>query len=94
MAEVVIALEGSLVPMQCFTEPGTSRVLCNHEIDGYDNCATKLLWTRVQGGVDRALEQTTLAELVSSPSTAERRKRPNRSPPGTARRAQPRPHDV
>jgi hypothetical protein len=39
-------------------------VLCNHEIDGYENCATKLLWTRVQGGVARALEQTTLAELA------------------------------
>jgi Rrf2 family transcriptional regulator, cysteine metabolism repressor len=64
MAEVVYALEGTLVPMQCFSEPGTSRVLCNHEIDGYENCATKLLWTRVQGGVARALEQTTLAELA------------------------------
>jgi Rrf2 family cysteine metabolism transcriptional repressor len=64
MAEVVNALEGSLVPMQCFNEPGTSRVLCNHETDGYEHCATKLLWTRVQGGVTRALEQTSLAELV------------------------------
>src|SRR5919198_4991826 len=64
MAEVVYALEGTLGPMQCFSEPGTSRVLCNHEIDGYENCATKLLWTRVQGGVARALEQTTLAELA------------------------------
>jgi Rrf2 family protein len=65
MADVVSALEGSMVPMQCFTEPGTKpRVLCNHEIDGYEHCATKLLWTRVQGSVARALEQTTLAELV------------------------------
>jgi Rrf2 family transcriptional regulator, cysteine metabolism repressor len=64
MAEVVYALEGTLVPMQCFSDPGTSRVLCNHEIDGYENCATKLLWMRVQGGVARALEQTTLGELV------------------------------
>ena len=64
MAEVVNALEGTIVPMQCLTEPGDGRVLCNHELDGYENCATKLLWTRVQGGVKRALEQTTLAELV------------------------------
>ena len=64
MAEVVNALEGSLVPMQCFTDEGEMRVLCNHEIDGFDHCATRLLWTRVQGGVIRALEQTTLAELV------------------------------
>ena len=64
MAEVVNALEGSLVPMQCFTDEGEMRVLCNHEIDGFDHCATRLLWTRVQGGVARALEQTTLAELA------------------------------
>jgi len=64
MAEVVAALEGTLVPMQCFTEPGSGRVLCNHELDGFDHCATRLLWTRVQGGVMKALEQTTLAELV------------------------------
>ena len=65
MGEVVSALEGSMVPMQCFSEPGTTRVLCNHETDGYDHCATKLLWTRVQGSVARALEQTTLDELVT-----------------------------
>jgi Rrf2 family transcriptional regulator, cysteine metabolism repressor len=64
MAEVVHALEGTVVPMQCFTEPASGRVLCNHELDGYEHCATRLLWTRVQGGVTRALEQTTLAELV------------------------------
>jgi Rrf2 family transcriptional regulator, cysteine metabolism repressor len=64
MAEVVGALEGTVVPMQCFSEPGSGRVLCNHELDGFEHCATRLLWTRVQGGVMRALEQTTLAELV------------------------------
>jgi Rrf2 family protein len=64
MAEVVNALEGTVTPMQCFTEPATGRVLCNHELDGYDHCATRLLWTRVQGGVMRALEKTTLQELV------------------------------
>ena len=65
MAEVVFALEGTLMPMQCFSEPATGKVLCNHEIDGFENCATKLLWTRVQGGVARALEQTTVAELAN-----------------------------
>jgi len=64
MAEVVHALEGTVAPMQCFTEPASGRVLCNHELDGYEHCATRLLWTRVQGGVARALESTTLAELV------------------------------
>jgi Rrf2 family transcriptional regulator, cysteine metabolism repressor len=65
MAEVVAALEGgSMAPMQCLAEPGEMRVLCNHELDGFEHCATRLLWTRVQGGITRALEQTTLAELV------------------------------
>jgi Rrf2 family transcriptional regulator, cysteine metabolism repressor len=64
MAEVVQALEGTLAPMQCLTEPASTRVLCNHLLDADESCATKLLWTRVQAGVSRALEQTTLAELV------------------------------
>jgi Rrf2 family protein len=65
MAEVVQALEGTLAPMQCLTDPVTNRVLCNHLLDADESCATKLLWTRVQGGISRALEQTTLAELVA-----------------------------
>jgi Rrf2 family transcriptional regulator, cysteine metabolism repressor len=39
-------------------------VSCSHESDGDRACATKLLWTRVQGGVTKALAGTTLAELV------------------------------
>jgi Rrf2 family transcriptional regulator, cysteine metabolism repressor len=84
MAQVVEALEGTLAPMGCLTDPVTSRVLCNHELDADEGCATKLLWTRVQGSVNRALEQTTLAELVSfatrgptSPEPA-KRSRPSR----------------
>jgi Rrf2 family cysteine metabolism transcriptional repressor len=64
MADVVHALEETIVPMQCVSDIGGSRMLCNHELDGYENCATKLLWTRVLGGVERALEQTTLGELA------------------------------
>ena len=45
------------------TEEG--RVLCSHIVDHGHGCATKLLWTRVQGGVIKALAQTTLAELVA-----------------------------
>jgi Rrf2 family cysteine metabolism transcriptional repressor len=82
MAEVVLALEGSLIPMQCFDELGGTRVSCNHTEDGFENCATKLLWTRVHGGVSRALEQTTLAELAAfaehGPAPAERRAQPRR----------------
>jgi Rrf2 family protein len=51
MDEVVLALEGSLAPMECF-------------VDDRNGCATKLLWTRVQVGVLKTLATTTLAELV------------------------------
>jgi Rrf2 family cysteine metabolism transcriptional repressor len=64
MVEVVEALEGPIAPMECFHVEREGRVLCSHEIDGDRACATKLLWTRVQGGVTRALANTTLAELV------------------------------
>ncbi len=64
MDEVVEALEGSIAPMDCFVpEPHSHRVVCNHEHDA-GRCATKLLWTRVQGGIVRALKDTTLADLV------------------------------
>ncbi|MGZ8666672.1 MAG: RrF2 family transcriptional regulator [Solirubrobacterales bacterium] len=64
MDEVVEALEGRIAPMECFHERPEGKVLCSHESDGDHACATKLLWTRVQGGVNRALAKTTLAELV------------------------------
>ena len=64
MDEVVQALEGSIAPMECFTDEGVRRVLCSHEEDADRTCATKLLWMRVQGGMIRALQGTTLAELI------------------------------
>ncbi|HSI79337.1 MAG TPA: Rrf2 family transcriptional regulator [Solirubrobacterales bacterium] len=64
MLDVVEALEGPIAPMECFHADREGRVLCSHETDGDRACATKLLWTRVQGGVNKALAGTTLAELV------------------------------
>ncbi len=67
MDEVIAALEGGVAPMSCFvddTAGDSARVLCSHHDDG-ELCATKLLWTRVQGGVIKALQQTTLADLVA-----------------------------
>jgi Rrf2 family protein len=64
MNQVVEALEGQIAPMECFHETPEGKVSCSHEDDGDRLCATKLLWTRVQGGVSRALTGTTLAELV------------------------------
>ncbi|MCK9250119.1 MAG: Rrf2 family transcriptional regulator [Solirubrobacteraceae bacterium] len=65
MDEVITALEGAVAPMSCFVDDREGdRVLCSHLEDDGSACGTKLLWTRVQGGVHRALQQTTLAELV------------------------------
>jgi Rrf2 family cysteine metabolism transcriptional repressor len=64
MDAVVLALEGAIAPMECFFEDhGDGRVLCSHHTDEH-HCATKLLWTRVQSGVIKSLQRTTLAELV------------------------------
>jgi DNA-binding IscR family transcriptional regulator len=63
MDQVVLALEGHIAPMDCFFDDREGRVLCSHH-DDEQLCATKLLWTRVQMGVIRSLQRTTLAELV------------------------------
>jgi Rrf2 family transcriptional regulator, cysteine metabolism repressor len=63
MDQVVLALEGAIAPMDCFFEERDGRVSCSHHSDG-EHCATKLLWTRVQMGVIKSLQRTTLAELV------------------------------
>jgi Rrf2 family cysteine metabolism transcriptional repressor len=72
MDDVVQALEGQIAPMECFHEAPEGRVLCSHEDNSAGGCATKLLWTRVQNGVNKALAGTTLAELVefSTPNFA------------------------
>lgn len=68
MDRVVLALEGAIAPMECFTDEVTSRVSCSH-LEG-QHCATKLLWTRVQLGVVKSLQRTTLAELVAFTAAA------------------------
>jgi Rrf2 family transcriptional regulator, cysteine metabolism repressor len=70
MDQAVLALEGAIAPMDCFFDDRESRVLCSHHADG-QHCATKLLWTRVQVGVIKSLQRTTLAELVdfATPTT-------------------------
>ena len=72
MHEVVGALEGTIAPMDCFVHDHTERVLCSHLPDSGRGCATKLLWTRVQGGIIRSLQTTTLAELVEFSRRSER----------------------
>jgi Rrf2 family transcriptional regulator, cysteine metabolism repressor len=79
MDAVVLALEGAIAPMDCFFDDDReARVLCSHVADG-EHCATKLLWTRVQMGVIKSLQRTTLAELVEFAAPA-----PAQAPPQTS----------
>jgi Rrf2 family protein len=83
MDEVVLALEGAVAPMSCFVDDREDgRVLCSHVADQGHGCATKLLWTRVQGGVIGALARTSLADLVafSEGTLPERRTAPSAVP--------------
>jgi Rrf2 family transcriptional regulator, cysteine metabolism repressor len=80
MDAVVQALEGQIAPMECFHETPEGRVLCSHEDSSAGGCATKLLWTRVQNGVNKALAGTTLAELVEFSE-------PHAQPAATGRKA-------
>lgn len=94
MDEVIVALEGSVAPMSCFVddrdgERDRDRVLCSHLDGGGSGCATKLLWTRVQGGVFRALQQTTLAELVSFQAPGDPGGQAGRPAPPSAPRRDP-----
>jgi Rrf2 family protein len=77
MYDVVSALEGQIAPMDCFVHDPTDRVVCSHPAEAGRHCATKLLWTRVQGGIVRSLQTTTLADLVEfSRHSEERVERP------------------
>ena len=64
MDQAVLALEGAIAPMDCFLDDHDGRVQCSHHGEAAGACSTKLLWTRVQMGVIRSLQRTTLAELV------------------------------
>ena len=74
--------------MECFHATPEGKVSCSHETDGDHACATKLLWTRVQGGVTKALSGTTLADLVEfaggHDAATARRSRPEGASVGAA----------
>jgi len=71
MDQAVLALEGVVAPMSCFVADEVERkgVQCSHHDDAGHGCATKLLWTRVQGGMVEAMRRTTLAELIGFSSS-------------------------
>jgi Rrf2 family protein len=68
MAEVVEALEGSIAPIECITLGSDGRVVCTREAEPNHVCPTKLLWTRVRGSIVSTLTQTTLADLLVTPT--------------------------
>jgi Rrf2 family protein len=81
MYDVVAALEGTIAPMECFVHDTMERVVCSHQpYASRGPCATKLLWTRVQGGIIRSLQTTTLAELVDFSRRNEREPEPTAMP--------------
>ena len=65
MAEVVRALEGDIAPIECITADADGQLVCARDGEpGHEPCATKLLWTRVQGSIVRTLSEMTLADLI------------------------------
>jgi Rrf2 family transcriptional regulator, cysteine metabolism repressor len=69
-AEIVEALEGSIAPIECISQGPEGTIVCSREsgrvgVDSYP-CPTKLLWTKVRFSIVKALEDTTLADLVPS----------------------------
>ncbi len=70
MAEVVEALEGSIAPIECISEAADGSIVCSRESSPDHVCPTKLLWTRVRLSIVNTLRETTLADLLVSPSLA------------------------
>ena len=74
MAEVVRALEGEIAPIECITASPDGALKCAREGEpGHEPCATKLLWTRVQGSILRTLTDMTLADVARPASTRHKR---------------------
>ncbi len=67
MAEVVLALEGSIAPIECISEAADGSIVCSRESRPDQACPTKLLWTRVRFSIVSTLRETTLADLLAGP---------------------------
>jgi hypothetical protein len=67
MAEIIEALEGSIVPIECISLGPDGSLVCSRESEREHVCPTKLLWTRVRSSIVRTLMETTLESLVAAP---------------------------
>jgi Rrf2 family cysteine metabolism transcriptional repressor len=80
MAEVVEALEGSIAPIECISQEPDGAIVCSRESDPRHVCPTKKLWLRVRVSIVRALQETTLEDLIDPPElTAQDVARPQRA---------------
>jgi Rrf2 family protein len=68
MAEVVEALEGSIAPIECISQAPDGSIVCSRESGAEHVCPTKLLWTRVRFSIVATLRETTLADLLITPT--------------------------
>jgi Rrf2 family protein len=66
MAEIVEALEGSIVPIECISLGADGSIVCSRESERDHVCPTKLLWTRVRSSIVRTLMETTLESLLGA----------------------------
>ncbi len=64
-AEIVEALEGAIAPIECISQGPDGSVVCSRESDPGHVCPTKLLWMKVRFSIVKALEDTTLADLLA-----------------------------
>jgi Rrf2 family cysteine metabolism transcriptional repressor len=65
VGDIVRALEGPIAPVECVSENRTS-ACCEKESE----CATRQVWVRMRDSIAEALDSTTLADLVESPTPA------------------------
>jgi Rrf2 family protein len=68
MAAVVEALEGRIAAIECYATSPDGSIHCVLEGDPKRVCTSKILWTRVRDAIVTTLEQTTLAELIPTPT--------------------------
>jgi DNA-binding IscR family transcriptional regulator len=73
----VEALEGSIAPIECISQAPDGSIVCSRESSPVGGgragtqshvCPTKLLWTRVRFSIVNTLRETTLADLLASPT--------------------------
>lgn len=56
LSEVIRAVEGSIVPVECVNDPG----VCSRS----ELCVTRDIWAELKRAMDEVLESTTLQDLV------------------------------